>query len=128
MNERKFRWRGLVAPKSDEGKTSRLLFSFARWQTTFKPKHRIFQLQDELLALQFFAVGKMLKILGQLIHCPLDFTHFFTQMRDLAAQFNRVPSEEQSAPDQFKELLPHGEEFPKSGSWCGGKKHGDVRF
>jgi len=24
MNERKFKWRGLVAPKSDEGPTSRL--------------------------------------------------------------------------------------------------------
>jgi hypothetical protein len=25
-------------------------------------------------------------------------------------------------------LLPHGEEFPKSGSWCDGKQREDVPF
>jgi hypothetical protein len=49
-------------------------------------------------------------------------------MRDLAANFDRVSAEEQSAPEQFKELLPHGEGFPKFDSWCGGKKRGDAPF
>jgi hypothetical protein len=49
-------------------------------------------------------------------------------VRDLAAQFDRISAEEQSAPEQFKELLPHGEEFPRFDSWCGGKQHGDAPF
>ena len=101
---------------------------FARRQTPFEPKNCIFQLQDELLTFQFFTVGKMLEIMGHLIQRPLDFPHFLAQKRDLTAQFNRVPAEEQSTPEQFKELLPHGEELPKSGSWCGEKPRGAAPF
>ena len=85
-------------------------------------------MQNKFLAFKFFAVGEMLKTMGHLVQGLLNFSHFFTQEHDLAAQFNRVSAEEQSAPEQFKELLPHGEGFPKSGSWCGGKPRGDVPF
>ena len=85
-------------------------------------------MQDKFLTFQFFAVGEMLKIMSKLVQGLLNFRHFFTLVRDLAAQFHRISAEEQSAPEQFKVLLPHGEEFPRFDSWCGGKRHGDAPF
>jgi len=55
----------------------------------------------------------MLKVLGQLMQCLLDFTLFFPQKCYFTAQFNRVSAEEQGPPQQFKKLLPHGEESPR---------------
>jgi hypothetical protein len=85
-------------------------------------------LQDKFLALKILSFGQMFKITRQLTQGALNFNHFLTQVRDLAAQFDRISAEKQSASEQFKELLPHDEEFPRFDSWCGGKKREDAPF
>ncbi len=85
-------------------------------------------MQNEFLALKFLAIGEMLKIASKLAHGPLNLVHFFMQPRDVAAQFDRVSAEEDSTPQQFKELLPHGGGFPKFDSSCGVRKREDAPF
>src|SRR5436309_2696345 len=87
---------------------SPILRRLAHWQSPFQTQDAVLKLEHPFLPFQPLSLAEVLKRVGDLVEGALHFVHLLAQLLHFFAQLDDVAANEQSALEEFKELLPYG--------------------